>query len=121
MKKTKKEAVVEAIIEKYDKVKDDVKIQTHIIPGYEGTGKIKLKGDNSRGYIPDVVVQRKDAIEFFEVELDDQYKLEKWSLLSLYSNKQKGSLNIVIPEEHLSQLRAFLENNNIKAKVFYFT
>jgi hypothetical protein len=121
MRNVDKELIVQAIIEKYEKEYDKVNIQTELLQGYEKPGKIFLRGNQSEGYIPDVVLEGPDRIDLFEVEMGDHYQPEKWRLFSLFSNKQKGSFNIVTPEEQLPQLRDFLDMNKINAKLLYFS
>jgi hypothetical protein len=121
MKNVDKELIVEAIIEKYKKDYDQVNFQTGLLQGYEKPGKIILKGNDSKGYTPDVVMESPDRVEIFEVEMGDKYHQEKWRLFSLFSNKQKGNFNIVTPEEQLPQMREFLNMNEINAKILYFS
>ena len=121
MRKVKKELIVQAIIEKYKKDYDQVNFQTGLLQGYEKPGKIILKGKDSEGYTPDVVMEGPDRVELFEVEMGKQYHPEKWRLFSLFSNKQKGNFNIVTPEEQLPEMREFLDLNKIDAKILYFS
>jgi hypothetical protein len=121
MKEVSKEHIIQAIIEKYTKDYDQVNFQTALLQGYEKPGKIILKGNNSEGYTPDVVMEGPDRLEIFEVEMGKQYFPEKWRLFSLFSNKQKGNFNIVTPEEQLPQMREFLNINKIDAKILYFS
>ena len=69
MKKINKELIVQAIIEKYKKDYDQVNFQTGLLQGYEKPGKIILKGNDSEGYTPDVVMEGPDRVELFEVEM----------------------------------------------------
>lgn len=121
MKRVNKAHIVQAIIEKYKKDDDQVNFRTNLLKGYEKPGKIILKGKESEGYTPDVVMESPDRVELFEVEMGKQYHPEKWRLFSLFSNKQKGNFNIVTPEEQLPQLREFLDMNHIDAKILYFS
>jgi hypothetical protein len=121
MKKVNKELIVQAIIEKYKKEFDQVNFQTGLLQGYEKPGKVILKGNDSGGYTPDVVMEGPDRVELFEVEMGEHYHPEKWRLFSLFSNKHKGNFNIVTPEEQLPQMREFLDLNNIDAKILYFS
>jgi len=121
MKKVNKEIIVQAIIEKYEKDFDQVNFRTGLLQGYEKPGKIILKGKESEGYTPDVIMEGPDRIELFEVEMGEKYHPEKWRLFSLFSNKQKGKFNIVTPEDQLPQIREFLDMNKIDAKILYFS
>ncbi len=118
-----KKIVVQAIIEKAEQDPEEVHIMTSIVEGYERPDRIVVKGDQQRGYIPDVVLKKDQTTDLYEVELgkDKEYKLDKWRLFSLYSHKQKGNFNIVIPEDNLPRLRELLKENQIKAKILYFS
>ncbi|MGW8316184.1 MAG: hypothetical protein ACWGNV_11325 [Bacteroidales bacterium] len=118
-----KKIVVQAIIEKAEKDNNDVQIMTSIVEGYERPDRIVVKGEQQRGYTPDVILRNSDTTDLYEVELgkDQDYKLDKWRLFSLYSLRQKGNFNIVIPEDSLSRLRELLKKNQIKAKILYFS
>ena len=118
-----KKIVVQAIIEKAEKDDSDVQIMTNIVDGYERPDRIVVKGEQQRGYTPDVILKKNDTTDLYEVELgkDKEYELDKWRLFSLYSHKQKGNFNIVIPEDNLPRMRELLKENQIKAKILYFS
>ena len=121
MRKTKKEDIVQAIIDKYHKEYEELNFQTNHLQGYEKPFRITIKGHESEGYTPDVVMVGPDRVELFEVEMGKKYHPEKWRLFSLFSNKQRGNFNIVTPEEQLPQMREFLDMNKINAKILYFS
>jgi len=116
-----KKIVVQAIIDKIENEHDDFEIKTGIVEGYSKPEKIIRKGNQERGYIPDVMLQSEQRTELYEVELDEDFELDKWKLFSLYISKLKGSFNIVAPEELLPQLRDVLNTEEIKAKIIYFS
>ncbi|MEA1896816.1 MAG: hypothetical protein U9N53_04045 [Bacteroidota bacterium] len=117
-----KNLVVKAIIEKAENDFDDVEIKTSLVEGYEKPEKIIIKGKEENGYSPDVLLRSKKTTDLYEVELEDKnYKLDKWRLFSLYSNKQNGNFNIVAPENNLHHLKEVLKENQISAKIIYFT
>ena len=118
-----KKIVVQAIIEKAEKDSEEIQIMTSIVEGYERPDRIVVKGDQKRGYTPDVILRKNETTELYEVELGKakEYELDKWRLFSLYSHKQKGNFNIVIPEDNLPRLRELLKENQIKAKILYFS
>jgi len=118
-----KKIIVQAIIEKVESDYDDVEILTDILEGYDHPGQIIIKGEKKIGYVPDVVLKKKKTTDLYEVELGrkDDYELDKWKLFSLYSHKQHGNFNIVIPEDNLTHLRKILKENQISAKILYFS
>ncbi len=118
-----KKIVVQAIIEKAENDGNDIQIMTSIVEGYDRPDRIAIKGEQKRGYTPDVILKRNNTTDLYEVELgkDKDYELDKWRLFSLYSHKQKGNFNIVIPEDSLPRLRELLKENQIKAKILYFS
>ena len=116
-----KKMVVMAIIEKVEKEYDDAQIRTPLIEGYDKPARIGLKGKAEEGYVPDMVLRRKDATELYCVELEKDYQVNKWRLFSLYTMKEKGNLHIVAPEAHLPQLKEALNENSINARILYFS
>lgn len=121
MNKISKELVVKAIIEKVENEHEDAQISTTLVEGYETPEKISFKGSSSEGFVPDVVMNTHETTEIYCVELDKDYQVRKWRLFSLYSMKEKGNLNIVAPEDDLPQVREVLNENNINARVLYFS
>ncbi len=115
-----KQIVVQAIIEKVEKEFDNVEIRTSVVEGYERPETISEKGNREEGFTPDVMLTSPEGTEIYEVEMDQNYQVEKWRLFSLYSGKKNGDLNIVTPEEQLPELRDVLNKNDIKAKIIYF-
>lgn len=118
-----KKIVVQAIIDKAEHDREYIEIMTSIVEGYERPARIMIKGEQGAGYIPDVILRKEHTTDLFEVELgrNKDYELEKWKLFSLYSHKQNGNFNIVIPEDNLTRLREVLKENQIKAKIIYFS
>ncbi|HER10050.1 MAG TPA: hypothetical protein ENO20_14190 [Bacteroides sp.] len=116
-----KKVVVQAIIDKIENEHDDFEIKTGIVEGYGRPEKIIRKGDQGKGYVPDVILESDQRTELFEVELDDDFELDKWKLFSLYTTKMKGNFNIVTPEAILPQVREVLNSENINAKIIYFS
>jgi hypothetical protein len=116
-----KKIVVQAIIDKIENENDDFEIKTGIVEGYNRPEKIIRKGDQEKGYVPDVMMQNDRKTELFEVELDEDFELDKWKLFSLYSTKLKGNFNIVAPEEILPKVREVLHSEHINARIIYFS
>jgi hypothetical protein len=118
-----KKIVVQAIIEKAENDHEDVQIMTNILEGYERPERIMVKGEKKHGYIPDVVMKKNNTADLYEVELgkEKEYEVDKWKLFALYSHRQKGNFNIVIPQDNLHRMRELLKENQIKAKILYFS
>lgn len=116
-----KEMVVRAIIEKLENEYNDAQISTPLVEGYDTPDKIAFGGKKGEGYVPDMVLNRKETTEVYCVELEGDYPVNKWRLFSLYSTREKGTLNIVAPEENLLQVREALNKNNINARILYFS
>jgi hypothetical protein len=100
---------------------EDVDIRTSLVEGFSQPDKIIIKGKRDKGYTPDVLLRDDNSTDLYEVELDRDYNLDKWRLFSLFSNKLKGSFNIVAPEDNVPQVRKLLDENQINAKIIYFT
>ncbi len=116
-----KKIVVQAIIEKVEKEHTDVEIRTNLVEGFNQPEKIIIKGKQDKGYTPDVLLRGNNSTNIYEVELDQEYKLDKWRLFSLFSKKQKGSFNIVAPEDNIPLVRKALNENQINARIIYFS
>jgi len=116
-----KELVVQAIIDTIEKEHENPDISALYVEGYKNPDKIITKGNEDKGYTPDVVYSNKDLTELYEIELDKKVELNKWRLFSLFTKKQKGHLNIVTREQYLPYFRELLKTNNINnAKLIYF-
>ncbi len=116
-----KELVVQAIIETIEKNHEDPEIKALYVKGYESPSKIITKGNEDRGYVPDVMYSDDGITELYEVELDKKVEMRKWKLFSLFTKKQKGHLNIVTHQGNLPHFRQLLKTNNIKnVKLIYF-
>jgi len=116
-----KKIVVQAIIDKVENDQKDVTIQTGVIEGYPKPEKITDGNDENKSYIPDVVLLSDDHTELYEVELENEFELDKWKIFSSFTAGQEGHFNIVTPEESLPRVRETLKSNNIDAKIIYFT
>jgi len=116
-----KELVVQAIIETIEKNRENPDIKALYAKGFEAPNKIITKGNEDKGYVPDVMYSDDGITELYEIELNNKVEMRKWKLFSLFTKKQKGHLNIVTPQENLSHFRQLLKTNNIKnAKLIYF-
>jgi hypothetical protein len=114
-----KKIVAQAII---DKIKDEKKpkeIRTNIVQGYDDPEKITIK-DKKKGYVPDVKAEMTDHTELYEIELEDDYEIDKWLSFSKHLKKSKGYFYIVTPEENLKMVRDLLKAHKIDAKILYF-
>ena len=116
-----KKNVVQAIIEKVENNYNDVEIRTNMVEGYERPEKIIFKGNQDKGFTPDVLFRSEKSTDLYEIELNQDYKLDKWRLFSLYSTQKKGDFNIVTHEDYLHQLREVLKEHQINAKIIYFS
>jgi len=116
-----KKIVVQAIIDKVENEQQDVTIKTGVVEGYPTPEKITDGSDEKKGYTPDVVLQSGEQTELYEVELENEYELDKWKVFSHFTTDQDGNFNIVAPEESLPKVRETLKSNNINAKIIYFT
>ena len=115
-----KKNVAEAIIEKVKDEHDDVEIRTSMVEGYERPEKILSKENQENGFIPDVMLKSDDVMELYEIDLDMDFKPERWKLFSQFTHTGKGSFSIVTPEENVNPLRMFLKENNIEARILFF-
>jgi hypothetical protein len=115
-----KKTIAEAIIQKAEKEHKDARIMTTMVEGFDSPEKIMYKKKEQEGFVPDVMLRSNDATVLYEIDLSQDFKLEKWKLFSRYSNNEKRSFCIVTHEAHLHPLRDFLKQNNIEARILYF-
>jgi hypothetical protein len=114
-----KKIVAQVIIEKINETGKPVEIKTNYQGGYESPQEILWKGNN-KGYIPDIVVNYKDESDIYEIELDNNLKLDKWKLFYLSAKKNDGNLYLVMPDYLKDQAKKMLENSSINATIVYF-
>lgn len=115
-----KKIVAQAIIQKAEEDYEDVKIMTSMVEGFEKPEKIMSKDTQTEGFTPDVMLRSNDVTELFEINLAQDFKLERWKLFSNFSSNKKRSFSIVTREEHVNPLRNFLKQNDIEARILYF-
>lgn len=115
-----KKNIAEAIIQKAEREHQDVRIMTTMVEGFDRPEKIKFKKEEQGGFAPDVMLRSNDVTELYEIDLSQDYKLEKWKLFSRFSNNENRSFSIVTHKDHLHPLKDFLNQNNIEARIIYF-
>jgi len=116
-----KKFVAQALINKIEKENQASEIKTRIVEGYEKPEKIVRQEDKKKGFVPDVISKSEEKTDLYEIELDQNFILEKWRLFSLYTNQLKGTFNIVTPESNLGLVKNALKENQIGAKIIYFS
>jgi hypothetical protein len=115
-----KKNIAEAIIQKAEQEHEEVRIMTSMVEGFERPEKITYKNKEQGGFTPDVMLRSRDGTELYEIDLAQDFKLEKWKLFSRFSNNENRTFCIVTHEDHLDPLREFLDWNNIEARILYF-
>ena len=115
-----KKNIAQAIIQKAEKEHEDVRIMTSMVEGFERPEMIMNKKKEQGGFTPDVMLRSKGVTELYEIDLGQDFKLEKWKLFSRFSNNENRIFCIVTHEVHLHPLRDFLKWNNIEARILYF-
>ena len=116
-----KKDIAEAIIQKVEEENNDVMIMTSMIEGYERPEVIMSKEKQATGYSPDVMLRNDDIIELYEIDLDLDFKLDKWMLFSNFTSSDKRTFSIVTPEDNVTPLKAFLKENDIEARILFFS
>jgi hypothetical protein len=116
-----KKNIAQAIIQKVEQDYNDVKIMTSMVEGYERPEKIMGREKQKIAFTPDVMLRSNDVTELYEIELDQEFKVDKWKLFSRFSNTGNGTFSIVTPEEHVGPLKNFLNENDIDARILFFS
>jgi hypothetical protein len=120
-KMVSKKDIAEAIIQKVEQENDDVMIMTSMVEGYERPEVIMSKEKQTAGYTPDVMLRNDDIIELYEIDLDQDFKLDKWMLFSHFTSSDKRTFSIVTPEDNVTPLKTFLKENDIEARILFFS
>jgi hypothetical protein len=116
-----KQFVIQAIIEKIENENTEPHIKTKMVEGYDVPEKITKQDSGHKGWIPDIIADKDDSTDLYEVELNQDFNPFKWEVFSMYARKLKGTFNIVVPQKNLLMIKNALKDNNIKAKIIYFT
>ena len=76
-KNIEKIEIVRAVISKIQGEGEPDKIEVKDLKEYDTPSKIPANGMNE-GVIPDLAVHKKDELNLYEIELEDQLNPEKW-------------------------------------------
>lgn len=117
---TSVEQIIDTLIEKLKLEKGVVKIRSRFGKEYERPDKIMIKGKKKQ-VTPDLVIQSRDRTDMYIVELEANFDVDKWRLLSLYTSKLHGDLNILAPKDYETFISKKLEELHISARIIPFT
>ena len=115
-----KEMIVNSVIDNLLEEQEPEEIKTPYISKYESPSKLKLESTNET-FVPDIIATYKDSSNYYEIELDDDFKINKWKLFSIQAKKRKGDLYLVVPEWLKESVKNELINQNIPARIIFFT
>lgn len=122
MKKSvqEKDVVLNAVLSEIKK-EDYKTIETGFEDDYAFTKKVVWK-ENEEGYIPDIVVEFDDGIRnIYEIELEEDFSIDKWNLFSMYARKHKGEFYIVLPDWIMEKAKDEIKKHNIShVHLMYF-
>ncbi len=114
-----KETIVNALIDNLLEEKHPEEIKTSYIDKYENPAKLKIKGSDE-AYTPDVAVSFGDSSNLYEIELDDNFQINKWKLFSLHAQKRNGNLYLIVPEWLRDSVKNELTSQKINAGIIFF-
>lgn len=114
-----KEEIVNAVIENLLEKKHPTEIKTPHIEKYASPVKLKIK-DSEEVFTPDITAQFGDSANLYEIELDDNFQVNKWKLFSFHAKKRHGNLYLIVPDWLRESVKEVLTNQNINAGIIFF-
>jgi len=114
-----KEMVVNAVIENMLEKKEPEEIKTPFIDKYKSPSGLKIKSTNET-FVPDITAKFGESSNLYEVELDDDFQVNKWKLFSIHAKKKNGNLYLIVPDWLRESVKKELTDQNISAGIIYF-
>lgn len=116
---TNKEKIVQAVIDNLLEKKQPKEIKTPYIEKYETPAGLKARNGN-KTFVPDITAIFDDSSNLYEIELDDDFQVNKWKLFSIYARERNGKLFLVVPEWLKESVKKELVDKNIHAGIIFF-
>ncbi len=117
---TSVEQIIETLIQKVKLEKGVVKIKSRFGKEYERPDRIRIKGKKKQ-VTPDLVIESGDQTDMYIVELEANFDVDKWRLLSLYTRQLHGRLYILAPVDYEAFISRKLEEFHISARIIPYT
>lgn len=115
-----KNTVARIMVKKIEQENKPNEIKTSYLKGYSAPDKIAFKGNND-AHTPDIEAVIGDAHNLYEIELDDNIKVNKWKLMSLYAKINSGKFYIVVPRWLKEAIVDEIKKEKIRARIISFS
>jgi len=99
--------------------KDPDIIRASYISGYDSPDRLTIK-EMDIGFTPDITAVFNKVLNIYEIELGPTPAMEKWQLFSLYSQRYRAKLFLVVPDYLRKEIKAQLDRQNIPVGIIYF-
>lgn len=113
MLNTKSQQIVYAAVE-FLKAEGFTDIKANIA-GYDKPSEIVSK-ESKKSYIPNLTAKDKNSAYIFEIELEEDYQIEKWKEFA----SSNGEFLIITEEQKEGHIDNTLKENKIKADIICF-
>lgn len=114
MQSVTKEQIAMAVIKHIKKSQNAIEVKTGLISSYKNPSKVIWKSNHS-GYTPDIkTISAQGSSDIYEIEIANDYNVDKWQLFSLYVKKTHGNLIIVVPESRVTRISEKIRKKNLK-------
>lgn len=120
MENVDKNTVARIMIKKIEQENRPKEIKTTYLKGYPVPDKIAFKGDED-AHAPDIEAIYDNEHHLYEIELDDNVKINKWKLMSLYAKKNSGKFYLVVPRWLKDPIIDQIKKEKIRARVISFS
>ncbi len=115
---TKKDVAI-ALIENVMDENPKVEVKTDHLVNYETPDKIVLK-DSSKSFMPDVTIAREDSQNFYQIELNNHFEVDKWQTMAKMAQHQNGNFYLILPENLKEIAKENLKKQNVNGHILYF-
>ncbi|MFB6342227.1 hypothetical protein ACE01N_06670 [Saccharicrinis sp. FJH2] len=71
--------------------------------------------NKEENYMPDIIVRNgKNGMSIYEIELTDEFDIDKWRLYSMYARRSNGKLHLVLPRWLSTRAKEKIDECNLK-------
>ncbi|MFW5886274.1 MAG: hypothetical protein ACOCUL_00820 [Bacteroidota bacterium] len=116
-----KKVVAQALIETIQKESRTARIKTDLVKGFGSPIQtMEREKELRKNFTPDISTYKKNQANFYEIELNDNFKVEKWKYFARKAQENKGEFYIILPDWLRPKAKKQLQENNIDASIIYF-
>lgn len=109
-----KESITKAVLKDVKKQYKGAEIHARHTRDLPNPAKFAWK-NNEANYMPDIIVRNNgESLNIYEIELTDEFDVNKWRLYSLYAKKSRGRFHLVMPRWLLNRAKDKIQESNLK-------